>query len=125
MPLYSYLCSIHGEHDKLVRSYKVPKTSECPDCGEITKNVITSPIIVDVKLDWNDKAHDYRRDPYTQAKAQLRNMDREDQEHKGARPQKWREAQIQEAAKQIDRKNKGIKPKSIVSQTIKKALREN
>ena len=108
MPIYSYLCSAHGEYDILVREYKVSLTSECPKCGEETKNVITNPSKIDVKLDWNDKAHDMRRDPYTQAKAQLNALDREDQMTQDARPKKWREEQIQECAKQIDQQNRGI-----------------
>ena len=117
MPIYSYSCSLHGEHDILVKTYGVPKTSECPKCGDITVNVITTPSRVDVKLDWNDKTHDYRRDPYTQAKAQLNNLDREDQELQGAKPKKWKENQIQEVAKRIDMQNRGFKPEPIAKQS--------
>ena len=108
MPLYSFKCEDHGEHDVLSRKYEVPETGECPKCGKETMNVLTTPAIVDVKLDWNDKASDMRRDPYTQAKAQLKALDREDQMMQDARPKKWREEQIQEAAKQIDQQNRGI-----------------
>ena len=108
MPLYSFICSSHGEHDVLSRKYKVPETSECPKCGKTTMNVPTTPSTVDVKLDWNDKASDMQRDPYTQAKAQLHALDREDQMMNDARPKKWREEQIQETAKQIDQQNRGI-----------------
>ncbi len=108
MPIYTYVCSTHGEHDKLVREYIVESSSICPQCGERTENVVTKPSRVDVKLDWNDKASDQQRDPYTQAKAQLNALDREDQMLQDARPKKWREEQIQEAAKQIDQQNRGV-----------------
>ena len=108
MPLYSFVCNDHGEHDVLTRKYEVPETGQCPICGKSTMNVLTTPSIVDVKLDWNDKAHNMRRDPYTQAKAQMDALDREDQMMQDARPKKWREEQYQEAAKQIDNTNKGI-----------------
>ena len=66
-----------------------------------------------------------QRDPYTQAKAQLTNINRENQEHLGARNQKVTEVQIQAAAKQIDEQSKGInKPESAVKQTVKKQKKE-
>ena len=118
MPIYTYICSTHGEHDELVRRYIIDSSSICPQCNKKTKKVVTSPSKVDVKLDWNDKASDQQRDPYTQAKAQLNALDREDQMLQDARPKKWREEQIQETAKQIDQQNRGInKPLSVATKS--------
>jgi putative FmdB family regulatory protein len=118
MPLYSFKCESHGEHDILSRKFEVPETSECPKCGKETTNVLTAPAIIENKLDWNDKASDYQRDPYTQAKAQLRNLDREDQLTRGAPHKEWSEAQVLETARQIDRQNRGKdKPMSVANKS--------
>lgn len=118
MPIYSFTCDEHGQHDELVREYIVPSLSSCPTCGKSTENVVTKPSQVNVTLDWNDKANDYRRDPYTQAKAQLNALDREDQMTQDAKPKRWKEEQIQETAKQIDQQNRGInKPLPIATKS--------
>lgn len=119
MPLYSFICENHGEHDILAQKYEIPKTSECPKCGKETMNVLTTPSIIAVKLDWNDKASEMQSDPYTQAKAQMDALDREDQLTQDAPPKKWREEQYQEAAKQIDNSNKGIgKPVPVATKSM-------
>jgi len=106
MSIQVYECKKHGQVEVLIRSLDIPPTRVCSKCGLPMPNVISAPAIVDVRRTWNDKANDYRHDPYTQAKAQLRNLDRENQEHQGTRPMKITEPMLQEAAKRIDEDNR-------------------
>ena len=61
----------------LIRTLTVPLALACPECGLKSGHIIKAPAIVNVKRDWNEKANEYQRDPYTQAKAQLTNINRE------------------------------------------------
>ena len=106
MSIQVYECKKHGQVEVLIRSLDIPPTRVCSKCGLPMPNVISAPAIVDVRRTWNDKANDYRHDPYTQAKAQLRNLDRENQERQGARPMKITEEMIQVTAKGIDEGNR-------------------
>jgi hypothetical protein len=101
----------------------MPPTHKCPTCGDEVVNIIASPAVVNIERDWNEKANSYRINPYTQAKAQLTNMDRENQNYHGAKPMKITEAMIQATAKQIDESNRGVnRPESPVIQTQKKQI---
>ena len=100
MPIRCYACRSHGEHDVFIRGFDVPPTHECPTCGVQASHVISAPAVVNVKRDWNEQANLCRRDPYTQAKAQLVNFDREEQ-GRGNPPMKITEAAIQTGAKAI------------------------
>ena len=116
MPIQVYVCKTHDKQDVYFRTYDVKSEYPCPECGKMSKHVISAPGVVDIKLTWNDKANDYRRDPYTQAKAQMRNLDRSEQERNGAAPMKVTEEQLQVVAKRIDAGNK-TKTKSVVEKT--------
>ena len=106
MSIQVYECKEHGQEEVLIRSLDIPPTLECSVCGAPMRNLISAPAIVDVRRTWNDKANDFRHDPYTQAKAQLRNLDRENQEHNDDRPMKITEPMLQETARKIDEDNR-------------------
>lgn len=80
MPIQVYSCLKDGEQDIFMRTFEVPPRIDCPTCGQKIKHIISAPAIVDIRRDWNENANEYRRDPYTQAKAQIRNKQREDLE---------------------------------------------
>ena len=120
MPIYQYLCEVDGVHDLFLKGFNKPETHECPTCHCEVSNTVTSPARIEIKRDWNDTASDMQRDPYTQAKAQLTNIDRQDQLRHDKPAMKITEEAIQVAAKQIDNANKGFnRPESIVKQQIK------
>ena len=102
MPIYEFACPIHGLFDVFTRMGGTPDEATCmhEDCSERGERIFSAPARVNVRRTWNDKANDYRRDPYTQAKAQLTNMDREEQE-RGAKPMKITEEAIQVGARAI------------------------
>ena len=83
-----------------MRGFDVPPVHGCPTCGTQVPNVISAPSIVNVKRDWNEQANICRVNPYTQAKAQLVNFDREEQA-RGKPPMKITEKAIQVGAKAI------------------------
>jgi hypothetical protein len=63
---------------------------------------VSAPAIIDVKRDWNEKANEYQRNSYTQAKAQLENHTRAEAEHSGKPPKKVTEEAIQVTAQKIE-----------------------
>jgi putative FmdB family regulatory protein len=46
MPSYLYKCSEHGSFELFARYTDHRNTWECPVCGEICKQVITSPMLI-------------------------------------------------------------------------------
>lgn len=104
MPIQVYDCLTDGEQDIFMRTFKVPPTITCPTCKQKIKHIISAPAIVDVKRDWNENANEFRRDPYTQAKAQLKNKQREDAE-RGIRIDKVNEEGLQAGAAAIHDSN--------------------
>ena len=131
MPLQTYRCPSHGEFDiRLSFSQDVPQTYPCTGswcgdedcldpCGRASPHVIKPPAGIIVQdgtgagrghaqarkeSSWNEKASDLRRDPYTQAKAQLEGTARMAAE-KGKRPEKIREESIQATAAAIHESN--------------------
>ncbi len=101
MPIYTYECPTDGVVDVLFRVYNPPPFEVCPICQDLMPKVITLPGRVEVKQDWNEKANEYQRDPYTQAKAQLHNLDREEQLRYDKPPIKVTEEMLQVGAKAI------------------------
>ena len=114
MPIYVYECSEHGRQDVFTRTFDVLKTRPCPKCGKASKICVTAPSRHDIKRTWNDKANEYRRDPYTQAKAQLSNLYRGDLEHIERDCDRMEnpvnEEAIQIGAREIDKQNKNPQP---------------
>lgn len=106
MPIYEFRCPEDGVHNIFVRTFDVPETHTCPTCKQEVPNVISKPSLITIERGWNEKANDYRRSPYDQAKAQLHNLDREQQEHRNAPPMKITEEMIQATASNIDKSNK-------------------
>lgn len=106
MPIYEFRCPADGVHDIFVRKLQASKTHKCPTCKREVPNMISAPSFINIVRDWNEQANDYRRNPYVQAKAQLHNLDREQQEHTDASPMKITEEAIQATAENIDRSNK-------------------
>ena len=104
MPIQVYDCNIDGEQDIFMRTFEVPTEVDCPTCGQEIKHIISAAAIVDIKRDWNENANEYRRDPYTQAKAQLKNKQREDAE-RGIRIEKVSEEGLQAGAAAIHDSN--------------------
>ena len=100
MAIQTYDCPHHGEFDKLFRRAGLAYRFPCPRCGRTSAHVFKPPSLVTFKRGWNEQANLDRRDPYTQAKAQLVNYDREEQGH-GKPPMKITEAAIQAGAKAI------------------------
>ncbi len=110
MPIYVYECPEHGRQDVFTRSFNILRERPCEKCGKTSRICVTAPSHHNIERTWNDKANDYRRDPYTQAKAQLTNMHRESLEHVGRdcdrEPDPVREEAIQIGAREIDKQNK-------------------
>ena len=71
---------------------------------------VSAPAIVNVQRDWNEKANEYQRNPYTQAKAQITNAYREEAERTGKSPRKVTEEAVQVAAKSIHRRENNPAP---------------
>ena len=102
MPTQVYGCPTEGEFDVTVRiTDDVPGSIPCPRCERQSPHVFKPPV-VRVKRGWNELANEQRRDPYTQAKAQLTNVSNESQERHDARPATITETSIQAAACAID-----------------------
>jgi len=104
MSIQVYECKDNHRDEVFLRGLDVPQTHEC-SCGKPAFLVISAPSVINVKRDWNDKASDQQRNPYEQARAQLNNMANEARDRAelhGTPPTKITEANIQEAAKQID-----------------------
>ncbi len=106
MSIQEYECAVDGRLEVFLRSLDVPSSINCPDCGGSAPHVMSPLGRFDVQRGWDEKANDYRRNPYDQAKAQLTNLDRENQEHQDARPMRITEGMVQETAKQIDKTNR-------------------
>lgn len=116
MPIYTYECPTDGYQDVFSRTYDVREEQPCPECGEPASIAVTMPALVTIERDWNDKASDDQRDPYTQAKAQLRNLSREEQLRHDKPPIKVTEEMLQAGAKAIH-EGKTNPPVSPVVQT--------
>ncbi len=106
MPIYTYDCPEDGTTDVFFRAVGPPFELDCPECRGKMQNCVTAPAQVNIQRDWNEKANDCRRNPYDQAKAQLHNLDRENQEHQGTRPMEITEEMLQVTAREIDKENK-------------------
>ncbi len=103
MPIYVHECSEHGRQDFFSRAIDPRPWRPCQECGEPAGIVVTAHARHDIERDWNEKASDWQgHGAYHQAKAQLRNMDREQQERQGRPPMKITEEAIQATAKAID-----------------------
>ncbi len=101
MPIQVYKCKTHGEFDiKLSFEDKIMKAKKCPECGEISKHIISPVGGVKIKRGWDEKANEYQRDPYTQAKAQAWNSYNENKE-RGHEMEKPTESGIQIGAAEI------------------------
>ena len=71
-PIQVYECPFDGELDYHYRwEDKVTETRPCSECGAISRHVLKPCAEIKLARNWNEKANDYQRDPYTQAKAQL------------------------------------------------------
>ena len=106
MSIQEYECQEHGRTEVFLRGFDIPPTHACPQCGKPVPHAISAPARFNIERTWNDKANYYRVNPYEQAKAQLNNLDRENQEHNNDRPMKITEPMLQETARQIDRGNR-------------------
>ena len=101
MPTQVYECTSDGEFDlKLSFDDKIPRFMKCPVCNKKINHIISSVGGVVVKRGWNEKANEYQRDPYTQAKAQAWNSYNENKE-RGHEMDKPTEKGIQRAALEI------------------------
>ena len=76
MPIQVYDCEDCGCQDVFFKVLGVHSEWPCPKCGRPARHRISAPAIIDIRRDWNDNASDMQRDPYTQAKAQLTNINR-------------------------------------------------
>ena len=106
MSIQVYECRDHGRTEVFLRGFDVPQTHTCPGCGKPIPHVVSAPALIDIQRTWNDKANHCRVNPYDQAKAQLTNLDRENQEHNDDRPMKITEEMLQVTAREIDKGNK-------------------
>ncbi len=107
MPTQVYDCPAEGEFEVIVRiTDDVPGALACPRCGRQSPHMFKPVAAVKVERGWNERANEYRRDPYTQAKAQLTNASNEQQERYDAKPANITEQSIQVAADNIDRDNR-------------------
>jgi hypothetical protein len=114
VPIYIYECPNHGRQDVFTRSFDILKVRPCQKCGKSSKICVTAPSRHNIERDWNEKANEYRRDPYTQAKAQLTNFHRGELEYTERdcdRPENpVTEEAIQIGAREIDKQNKNPQP---------------
>ena len=109
MPIQIYLCTRHGEFEVSVPfSQDVPQEADCPTkdngraCCGISRHVLKAPAGITIKRTWNEKANEYRRNPRTQAEAQLDNSYHE-QKDMGKEVRKPTEKDIQKATKKIEK----------------------
>lgn len=117
MPIYSYACEEHGEFEVFQRGFRESaEPRPCPECGRSAGALVTAAG-VKIERTWNDKANDWQRTPYDQAKAQSWNTYHE-QTERGIEAPKPTEAGIQEAAKQIAR-TKNTPRRSPIGQMVK------
>ena len=100
-PIYEFKCSKHGVFSVFTRMGGSPDESPCPNCDKRGVRIFSAPALVHVQRDWNEKANSYQRDSYTQAKAQLTNVAREEAERSGGSPRPVQEESIQAAARQL------------------------
>lgn len=106
MPTQVYECARDGEFDVTVSfNDNVPRTRTCPTCRKKSKHVLKPPAGIKIVRGWNERANDFRRDPYTQAKAQLDNAYNESKEM-GMETGKPTEKSYQSMAANIDKKKK-------------------
>ena len=114
MPIYVYDCPKHGQQDVFSRTFDVLKERPCPVCGAAARIAVTAPSRHNIERDWNEKANEYRRDPYTQSKAQLTNFYKGELEHTERdcdRPDNpVTEEAIQIGAREINKQNKNPQP---------------
>jgi hypothetical protein len=129
MPTQVYKCSIHGEYD-VITSFRddIKETLLCRylECRKTAKHIIKPPAGIKVSRTWNEKANEYQRDTYTQAKAQITNSYNEEAERTGKSPRKITEEAVQVAAESIDRREKNPAPTdtqrhAILANKVKKA----
>jgi len=103
MPTQVYECKTHGEFDiRLSFEDKIPHSKKCPECKSKSKHIISPVGGVKVERGWNEKANEYQRDPYTQAKAQAWNSYNENTE-RGHKMNKPTEKVIQSVAAGIEK----------------------
>ncbi len=101
MPIQEYECKTDGKFD-LILGFEdnIPHYQICPECGKKSNHIISLVGGIKVKRSWNEKANEYQRDPYIQAKAQAWNSYNENTE-RGHEIGKPTESGIQIAAKEI------------------------
>ncbi len=112
MPSQVYLCTRHGEFEVNVPfSEDVPQSADCPvkskagrACCGISRWVLKAPAGIKIERTWNEKANSYRRNPRTQAEAQLNNSYHE-QKDMGKDVVKPTERDIQAATKKIEKES--------------------
>ena len=106
MSIQEYECPDHGKTEVFLRGLQVPQTHTCPGCGKPIPHAVSALALVHIQQTWNDQANHCRVTPYDQAKAQLNNLDRENQERQDARPMKITEQMLQVTAREIDKGNR-------------------
>ena len=124
MPTQEYRCLTHGAFDLHLGWDESPSAPrQCPLCGKSSVWILRAPAGgAHFARTWNEKANDMRRDPYTQAKAQIDQVYSE-QKDQGKHPAKITEEGIQAAAREIDKDNKGLRPKRDPVREQHKALK--
>lgn len=74
MATYEYRCRECGISFDVYKPMELFDSKErCRACGGAAERVLRPPAGAKFSRDWNEKANDYQRDPYTQAKAQVTN----------------------------------------------------
>ena len=101
MPYFDFSCDRHGTFEVWTRMGGSPQESSCPACGQRGIRIFSAPAAVRIQRGWNERANDYQRDAYTQARAQLTNVAREEAERSGGSPRPVQEESIQAAARQL------------------------
>lgn len=114
MPIYEFECPDRHRFECFFRRHTdAPDELPCFDhdsrCGKPARRIISRLARIDVRRDWNDNASDMQRDPYTQSKAQLTNMNREAAEF-GGEQVKVTEGAIQAGARAIHEQKMNPKP---------------
>ena len=127
MSIQVYDCPIHGKHEVFIRKVDIPQVACCPGCGKPTHITISAPAQINIEETWNDTANRCRVNPYDQAKEQLKNHDREQQERNDARPMKITEEQVQVVAKGIDETDRRppVSEEARVTQQLKAAKKRD
>lgn len=125
MPTQEYHCPTDGPFDvHLTFAEDVAGTLPCPTCGHDSRHILRAPAGgAHFARTWNEKANEFRRDPYTQGKAQVTH-EFHGRRDLGEYPTKPTEDMYQAAAKGIYEESLRTRP-SLEIRNIRQTMKKN